>query len=258
MRLKRCVAVAGTHGKTTTTSLVATLIDAAGMDPTVINGGIINAYGTNARLGAGDWMVVEADESDGTFLKLPADIVVVTNIDPEHLDHFKYFRRDQGRVSGADRKPALLRFRRHVPRSSDGAGNGRPLNRGPSESPTYGENPQADVRPHGRRSCRRSHPVFGAHSRAGDRTGDLYSRSRAADAGAPQRAQRDRGDRRCPRTPGDSRRHSQGDRELRRRQAAFHPHRRGGTASRSTTTTAIIRSKSPRCSRRRERRPAAR
>jgi UDP-N-acetylmuramate--alanine ligase len=91
MRLKRCVAVAGTHGKTTTTSLVATLLDAAGLDPTVINGGIINAYGTNARLGGGDWMVVEADESDGTFLKLPADVAVVTNIDPEHLDHFHTF-----------------------------------------------------------------------------------------------------------------------------------------------------------------------
>jgi UDP-N-acetylmuramate--alanine ligase len=91
MRLKQCVAVAGTHGKTTTTSLVATLLDAAGLDPTVINGGIINAYGTNARLGAGDWMVVEADESDGTFLKLPADVAVVTNVDPEHLDYFKTF-----------------------------------------------------------------------------------------------------------------------------------------------------------------------
>ncbi|HEY8160882.1 MAG TPA: UDP-N-acetylmuramate--L-alanine ligase [Methylocystis sp.] len=88
MRLKQCVAIAGTHGKTTTTSLVATLLDAGGLDPTVINGGIINAYGTNARLGAGDWMVVEADESDGTFLKLPADVAIVTNIDPEHLDHF--------------------------------------------------------------------------------------------------------------------------------------------------------------------------
>ncbi|MDX7952258.1 UDP-N-acetylmuramate--L-alanine ligase [Lichenihabitans sp. Uapishka_5] len=91
MRLKQCVAVAGTHGKTTTTSLVATLLDAGQFDPTVINGGIINAYGTNARLGEGDWMVVEADESDGTFLKLPADVAIVTNIDPEHLDHFKTF-----------------------------------------------------------------------------------------------------------------------------------------------------------------------
>ena len=91
MRFKSCVAVAGTHGKTTTTSLVATLLDAGNLDPTVINGGIINAYGTNARMGAGDWMVVEADESDGTFLKLPADVAIVTNIDPEHLDHFGSF-----------------------------------------------------------------------------------------------------------------------------------------------------------------------
>jgi UDP-N-acetylmuramate--alanine ligase len=91
MRLKSCVAIAGTHGKTTTTSMVAALLDAGGFDPTVINGGIINAYGTNARLGAGEWMVVEADESDGTFLKLPADIAIVTNVDPEHLDYFKTF-----------------------------------------------------------------------------------------------------------------------------------------------------------------------
>ena len=91
MRLRQCVAVAGTHGKTTTTSMVATLLDAGGFDPTVVNGGIINAYGTNARVGEGEWMVVEADESDGTFLKLPADVAIVTNIDPEHLDHFKTF-----------------------------------------------------------------------------------------------------------------------------------------------------------------------
>jgi len=91
MRLKWAIAVGGTHGKTTTTSLVAALIDSAGMDPTVINGGIINAYGTNARLGSGDWMVVEADESDGTFTKLPATISVVTNIDPEHMDHYGTF-----------------------------------------------------------------------------------------------------------------------------------------------------------------------
>jgi UDP-N-acetylmuramate--alanine ligase len=91
MRLKQCVAIAGTHGKTTTTSLVAALLESGGLDPTVINGGIINAYGTNAHLGEGSWMVVEADESDGTFLKLPADVAVVTNIDPEHLDHFGTF-----------------------------------------------------------------------------------------------------------------------------------------------------------------------
>jgi UDP-N-acetylmuramate--alanine ligase len=91
MRLKWSIAVGGTHGKTTTTSLVAALLDGAGLDPTVINGGIINAYGTNARLGAGDWMVVEADESDGTFVKLPATIAVITNIDPEHLDFYGSF-----------------------------------------------------------------------------------------------------------------------------------------------------------------------
>ncbi|MEM1102898.1 MAG: UDP-N-acetylmuramate--L-alanine ligase [Pseudomonadota bacterium] len=91
MRLKWNVCVAGTHGKTTTTSMIAALLDEAGVDPTVINGGIINAYGTNARLGDGDWMVVEADESDGTFIRLPATVGVITNIDPEHLDHYGDF-----------------------------------------------------------------------------------------------------------------------------------------------------------------------
>ena len=91
MRLKSNVAVAGTHGKTTTTSLVAALLVGGGLDPTVINGGIIHAYGSNARMGTGDWMVVEADESDGTFNRLPATIAIVTNIDPEHLDHYGSF-----------------------------------------------------------------------------------------------------------------------------------------------------------------------
>src|SRR5215472_10155764 len=91
MRLKWSLAIAGTHGKTTTTSMIGTLLEAAQLDPTVINGGIINAYGTNTRLGAGDWMVVEADESDGTFTRLPATIAVVTNIDPEHLDFYGSF-----------------------------------------------------------------------------------------------------------------------------------------------------------------------
>ena len=91
MRLKWSIAIGGTHGKTTTTSLVASVLDAADMDPTVINGGIINAFGSNARLGGGDWLVAEADESDGTFVKLPATIAVVTNIDPEHLDHYGNF-----------------------------------------------------------------------------------------------------------------------------------------------------------------------
>ena len=91
MRLKWSIAIAGTHGKTTTTSLIAAILDAAGLDPTVVNGGIINAWGSNARLGLGDWMVVEADESDGTLVKLPATVAVVTNIDPEHLDHYQTF-----------------------------------------------------------------------------------------------------------------------------------------------------------------------
>ncbi|MCA3560419.1 MAG: UDP-N-acetylmuramate--L-alanine ligase [Aestuariivirga sp.] len=106
MRFKSCVAVGGTHGKTTTTSLVAALLDAGNLDPTVINGGIINAYGTNARLGKGDWMVVESDESDGTFVKLPADIVIVTNIDPEHLDHYGTFDKA---------KEAFLAFVENIP-----------------------------------------------------------------------------------------------------------------------------------------------
>ncbi|MEO1678612.1 MAG: UDP-N-acetylmuramate--L-alanine ligase [Pseudomonadota bacterium] len=88
MRLKSNVAIAGTHGKTTTTTMVATLLDAGGLDPTVINGGIIHAYGSNARAGQGEWMVVEADESDGTFNRLPATIAIVTNIDPEHMEHW--------------------------------------------------------------------------------------------------------------------------------------------------------------------------
>jgi UDP-N-acetylmuramate--alanine ligase len=91
MRLKWSIAVGGTHGKTTTTSLIAAILEAAEMDPTVINGGIINAWGSNAKLGGGDWMVAEADESDGSFLKLPAIIAVVTNIDPEHLDYYGSF-----------------------------------------------------------------------------------------------------------------------------------------------------------------------
>ncbi|MFY0690864.1 MAG: UDP-N-acetylmuramate--L-alanine ligase [Paracoccaceae bacterium] len=91
MRLKSNIAVAGTHGKTTTTTMVATLLDAGGIDPTVINGGIIHAYGSNARMGQGEWMVVEADESDGTFNRLPATIAIVTNIDPEHMEHWGDF-----------------------------------------------------------------------------------------------------------------------------------------------------------------------
>lgn len=144
MRLKSCIAIAGTHGKTTTTSLVASLLDAGGFDPTVINGGIINAYGTNARLGAGDWMVVEADESDGTFLKLPADIAIVTNIDPEHLDHFHTFDAVQDAFRAfIENVPfygfAVMCTDHPVVHSLVGRLEDRRIL-------TYGENPQADVR----------------------------------------------------------------------------------------------------------------
>ncbi|WP_375409402.1 UDP-N-acetylmuramate--L-alanine ligase [uncultured Methylobacterium sp.] len=144
MRFKSCVAIAGTHGKTTTTSLVAALLDAGNLDPTVINGGIINAYGTNARMGEGEWMVVEADESDGTFLKLPADVAIVTNIDPEHLDHFGSFDAV---------KDAFRRFIDNIPfygfavmcidhpTVQDLVGHIEDR-----RIITYGENPQADVR----------------------------------------------------------------------------------------------------------------
>jgi UDP-N-acetylmuramate--alanine ligase len=144
MRFKSCVAVAGTHGKTTTTSLVATLLDAGGLDPTVINGGIINAYGTNARMGDGQWMVVEADESDGTFLKLPADVAIVTNIDAEHLDHFKTFDaiKDAFR-SFIDSIPfygfAVMCIDHPTVQDLVGRIEDRRII-------TYGENPQADVR----------------------------------------------------------------------------------------------------------------
>ncbi|WP_404403079.1 UDP-N-acetylmuramate--L-alanine ligase [Pelagibacterium halotolerans] len=144
MRFKNAIAIGGTHGKTTTTSMVAALLDAGDMDPTVINGGIINAYGTNARLGQGEWMVVEADESDGTFVKLPADVAVVTNIDPEHLDHYKDFE-------GV--KKAFAQFVENVPfygfavmcldhqtvQSLVGQIEDRRVI-------TYGQNPQSDVR----------------------------------------------------------------------------------------------------------------
>lgn len=144
MRFRNAIAIGGTHGKTTTTSMVATLLDSGGLDPTVVNGGIINAYGTNARMGEGKWMVVEADESDGTFLKLPADVAVITNIDPEHLDHYGDFDAV---------KAAFAQFVENVPFYGFGvlcidhpevqALASRISDR---RVVTYGQNPQADVR----------------------------------------------------------------------------------------------------------------
>ncbi|MDT3688051.1 MAG: UDP-N-acetylmuramate--L-alanine ligase [Pseudorhodoplanes sp.] len=144
MRLKSAVAIAGTHGKTTTTSMVAALFDAGGLDPTVINGGIINAYGTNARLGAGDWMVVEADESDGTFLKLPADIAIVTNVDPEHLDHFQTFDAVKAAFQAFVENVPFYGFAVMCTDHPDVQTLvGRIVDR---RIITYGENPQADAR----------------------------------------------------------------------------------------------------------------
>jgi UDP-N-acetylmuramate--alanine ligase len=144
MRLRWSIAVGGTHGKTTTTSLIAAVLEAARLDPTVINGGIINAYGTNTRLGAGDWMVVEADESDGSFLRLPAVIAIVTNMDPEHLDHWGSA---EAMIAGYDQFVANVPFygfavlcidhpsvQQMIPRLSD------------HRIITYGFSPQADVR----------------------------------------------------------------------------------------------------------------
>jgi len=144
MRLKWSIAVAGTHGKTTTTSLISTVLDAAGLDPTIINGGIINAIGTNARLGEGDWMVVESDESDGSFVKLPATIGIVTNIDPEHLDHHGSFENLQAAFQSFVQNIPFYGFaamcldhptvQALIPRVSD------------RRIVTYGFGPQADVR----------------------------------------------------------------------------------------------------------------
>src|SRR6478735_11045792 len=146
MRFRQAVAIGGTHGKTTTTSMVAALLDAGGLDPTVINGGIINAYGTNAKVGEGEWMVVEADESDGTFLKLKTTVAIVTNIDPEHLDHYGDFEAV---------KKAFRDFVENIPfygfaavctdHPEVQAMAARVENR---RLVTYGVNPQAEVRAH--------------------------------------------------------------------------------------------------------------
>ncbi|WP_119677848.1 UDP-N-acetylmuramate--L-alanine ligase [Indioceanicola profundi] len=143
MRLKWSIAVAGTHGKTTTTSMVAALLEGGGFDPTIINGGIINSIGTNAKLGQGDWMVVEADESDGTFTRLPATIGIVTNMDPEHLDHYGTFEEE---------KKAFDRFVENIPFYGfaalciDHPEVQALIGRVDRRVVTYGFSPQADVR----------------------------------------------------------------------------------------------------------------
>jgi len=144
MRLKWAVAIAGTHGKTTTTSLVGAMLEAGDIDPTVINGGIVNSYGTNARLGNGDWIVVEADESDGSFKMLPATVAVVTNIDPEHMEHYGSFENvRQAYLDYIERIPfygfAVLCLDHPVVQGLIPEIENRPI-------VTYGFNKQADVR----------------------------------------------------------------------------------------------------------------
>jgi UDP-N-acetylmuramate-alanine ligase len=132
MRLKFSIAVGGTHGKTTTTSMVAALLDAGGLDPTVVNGGIINAYGTNAKVGEGDWIVVEADESDGTFLKLKSTVAIVTNIDAEHLDHWGDFDAVKRASATSSRTSRSTASRRSAP-TTRGAGPGGPRREPPPD-----------------------------------------------------------------------------------------------------------------------------
>ncbi len=144
MRLKWSIAVGGTHGKTTTTSLIAAVLEAAKLDPTVINGGIINAYGTNTRLGAGEWMVVEADESDGSFLRLPAVVAVVTNMDPEHLDHWGTA---EAMIAGYDQFVGNIPFYGFAVLCADHPAVQQMIPRlGDHRVITYGFSPQADIR----------------------------------------------------------------------------------------------------------------
>jgi UDP-N-acetylmuramate--alanine ligase len=143
MRLRWAIAVGGTHGKTTTTSLIAAVLEAARMDPTVINGGIIEAYGSNTRMGAGDWMVVEADESDGSFLRLPATIAVVTNMDPEHLDHWGSA---EAMTAGYDQFVGNIPFYGFAVLCIDHPAVQAMIPRVDRRVVTYGFSPQADIR----------------------------------------------------------------------------------------------------------------
>jgi UDP-N-acetylmuramate--alanine ligase len=143
MRLRWSIAVGGTHGKTTTTSLVAAVLEAARLDPTVINGGIIEAYGSNTRLGAGDWMVVEADESDGSFLRLPSTIAVVTNMDPEHLDHWGTA---EAMTAGYDQFVSNIPFYGFAVLCIDHPAVQAMIPRIDRRIVTYGFSPQADLR----------------------------------------------------------------------------------------------------------------
>ena len=220
MRLKSNVAIGGTHGKTTTTTMVATLLDAGGLDPTVVNGGVIHAYGSNARAGRGEWMVVEADESDGTFTRLPATIAVVTNIDPEHMEHWRDM---ESLRAGFDQFVSNVPFYGLAVCCTDHpevqALVGRVTDR---RIVTFGFNAQADVRAvnlcydAGTRLLRRPPPVRGDDDRG----------LPAAHAGGPQRLERAGGDRRGAPSRAGPGHHPRGARGVRGRQPPLHQGRR--------------------------------
>ncbi len=247
MRFRQAVAIGGTHGKTTTTSMVATLLDAGGLDPTVINGGIINAYGTNARMGGGEWMVVEADESDGTFLKLPADIAVGHQYRSRTSRPLRQLRQGARSFPPVRRERAVLRLWRDV------HGSSRKCRRWSAASRTGASSPMARMR----------RPMCASPATA------WRTRPSKFDVVDPQPQERrpddDIDELRLP-MPG---RHNvsnataaiavahelgfpptaikQGLSSLRRRQAPLHAIPARGTASRCSTITAIIRSRSRRC-----------
>ena len=219
MRLQFSVAVGGTHGKTTTTSMIAALLDAGGLDPTVVNGGIINAYGTNAKVGEGDWIVVEADESDGTFLKLKSTVAVVTNIDPEHLDHYGDFDAVKQGLPRLRGEHPLLWLRRRLHRPPRGAGHGGAGGEPPAGHLWHqpaGRGPRAELIAMG---------PDGARVRRGDPTARAARPSRSSDLHLPMAGQHNvlnalaaiavarelgRRPRRHPQGPGGLRRASSG------------------------------------------------
>ena len=222
MRMQKTIAVAGTHGKTTTTSMVAAMLDAGGLDPTVINGGIINRYGSNARLGKSDWMVIEADESDGSFLRLDGTIAVVTNVDPEHLEHYGSFDKI---------KDAFVEFIENVPFYGlavlcvDHPDVQNLLSRVRDRRVvTYGFSALADLRADNVTTERGGPGSTPWSCSATDRAD--HRADRAADARPPQCPECARCNRRRDRARDRRRQHRQGLRAVRGRQAPLHQGRR--------------------------------
>ncbi len=224
MRLKLSVAVAGAHGKTTTTSMIAALLEAGGLDPTVVNGGVINAYGANAKVGDGDWIVVEADESDGTFLKLPRTACVVTNIDAEHLDYYGSYEAVERAFGDFVEGVAFYGFAALClddPPLQTLAG--RLESR---RAVTYGFNPEAEVRATRLAPANEGWRFEVAGRLRGGREFVSFGPA-PADGGPSQCPERPGGDRRRPRTGGGRGRHPRGSRQLFRCAAAVHQGGRG-------------------------------